>query len=633
MRAIRIALAGVALAAAGCFPDKAFDCGGDDTRCNAAAGERCITSELGWRCASPDEGCAGHFRFGGSAGSLAGQCSTGSLPDGGPTGCVHDGDPCDTGDACMLNGRCVGKQCVGQPMTCPAQVCSFGVQTSSACVKGQCVATNVECDPYICAGDHCASGCNAIQDCAGGSYCAMNKCLSCGDALTSLDFVPHFGTPFPVGGVNQPMTAEDSPFFAADGTTLYFASDRKGPGAIGGFDVYSARRASNDPTTAFTTVTNLGPPFNSAQDDFDPFTLDSVNFYLASDRLDPGMRIDILGTRFNQMGAFDPPDLAPNIGFGGNKPTHDGHPVLSPSGMHMYLQSDRYSPAAGDPLVAIYAADRANMIDGWTTPMLLGGLPPGLAWGSPSVGRASNAMYMVNLSLPSHPEAAFVHLDGAGTPTGNASLLQGIDLAGGSKLSITPDGCGLVFSSHANDGGDIYWAVRDGFRSCNGAVCGTMDDGCCPSSCGGLDDDDCPYPRAIVLNEYYSMTDQHHTYLRVGEIPPPGYMATQKNSFRVFEKAPTPAAQPLYRCTSMSMCDGKSYTWLGTTQRQGSDWKCDPTPVGFVYPTQVRKTVPVWSAISETQNLCDQRIVLDQNSCMGLGGSYQCSRLGFGLLP
>ncbi len=61
------------------------------------------------------------------------------------------------------------------------------------------------------------------------------------------------------------------PFLMVDGTTFYFTSDR--PGGMGGMDIY---RSIFDPeSNTFSTPENLGPPFNSPDDDFlfaaDPF--------------------------------------------------------------------------------------------------------------------------------------------------------------------------------------------------------------------------------------------------------------------------------------------------------------------------------------------------------------------------
>jgi hypothetical protein len=54
------------------------------------------------------------------------------------------------------------------------------------------------------------------------------------------------------------------PFMLTDGTTMYFSSDR--PGGMGGLDIY---QSYFDPQSGtFSEPANLGPPFNSPDDDF-----------------------------------------------------------------------------------------------------------------------------------------------------------------------------------------------------------------------------------------------------------------------------------------------------------------------------------------------------------------------------
>lgn len=54
------------------------------------------------------------------------------------------------------------------------------------------------------------------------------------------------------------------PFLLIDGVTLYFASDR--PGGMGGLDIYQSFLDAE--TGEFSEPANLGPPFNSPDDDF-----------------------------------------------------------------------------------------------------------------------------------------------------------------------------------------------------------------------------------------------------------------------------------------------------------------------------------------------------------------------------
>ncbi|MEL6651076.1 MAG: OmpA family protein [Bacteroidota bacterium] len=66
--------------------------------------------------------------------------------------------------------------------------------------------------------------------------------------------------PVSLGSKVNTTNAEISPFIAADGKTLYFASDR--PGGKGGYDIYKTER-QNDSWEDWTDPVNLGEPINT----------------------------------------------------------------------------------------------------------------------------------------------------------------------------------------------------------------------------------------------------------------------------------------------------------------------------------------------------------------------------------
>lgn len=69
------------------------------------------------------------------------------------------------------------------------------------------------------------------------------------------------------------------PFVAAD-QTLYFSSD--GHAGLGGLDVF---RAKPDANGMYSSIFNLGAPFNSSRDDFGVYTADKQDFYFSSNRI------------------------------------------------------------------------------------------------------------------------------------------------------------------------------------------------------------------------------------------------------------------------------------------------------------------------------------------------------------
>ncbi|MSP62979.1 MAG: hypothetical protein EXR72_22115 [Myxococcales bacterium] len=607
-----------ALALSGCFPEKTFTCGGDDTRC--AAGDHCI----GGHCAAVDPGCAGGFRFTRSAGSLAGTCLD-MVPDGG-IGCLKDGDSCTPSDPCSENGKCEAGICKGTPKVCPAQSCAFGVQTVQACVKGQCVATNTPCDPFLCDGVQCAKSCKAFIECKLGNYCAAGLCLSCNDVLSNITYVPQFAPPVPIPGINEAKANDESPYLTSDGMTLLFASDRAG--GLGGLDIYQATRLSNDPQTPFAMVKSLGKPLNSPADDLDPLTLDGKTYFLSSDR-DSAFDTNLLASTL-AMQMFSFPDPIPGTGLA-LPMARDEHPTLTGDGKRLYFHSDRTSPPPGDPFPHVFLAARPASSDPFEPPSILGGLPVQGVWTSPSVGKGGLSLYAINTAVPSRPEPAFVHLDNLGTPTGSATLITGLDLARGKRVSVSADGCTILFSSKAADpAGDLMWATRVSYRACGAAVCG-IDDGCCPLQCAGTEDADCPYPRTLTVTEWYSQSDDTHTYLLYSEKAPGGYVATGV-TLRLFA-SPLAGTAPLYRLSTNKCGDNKLYTYVGPeATRPDFITELNGKPLGYVNsPTSVRGTARVHSAVKDGGH-CDQQLTFDAAVCKDLAmqKGYKCDQLGIG---
>lgn len=78
--------------------------------------------------------------------------------------------------------------------------------------------------------------------------------------------------PVSMGAVINTDMEESSPFLAADGKTLYFAS--KGHSGFGGYDIYVTKRL-DESWTNWSVPENLGPAVNGAMDDeFFSLTLD-----------------------------------------------------------------------------------------------------------------------------------------------------------------------------------------------------------------------------------------------------------------------------------------------------------------------------------------------------------------------
>ena len=86
--------------------------------------------------------------------------------------------------------------------------------------------------------------------------------------------------PVNLGSINSPFN-EQNIFLTKDQLTIYFTSDR--PGGFGGLDIYVSHRASV--YSAWQTPMNLGPPVNTATNDFGPnLSIDGHLLFFASAR-------------------------------------------------------------------------------------------------------------------------------------------------------------------------------------------------------------------------------------------------------------------------------------------------------------------------------------------------------------
>jgi len=104
--------------------------------------------------------------------------------------------------------------------------------------------------------------------------------------------------------INDPKYWDSQPSIAADGHSLYFASDR--PGGYGGTDIYVTRK---DPKTGQWSVPqNLGPNINTKGNERTPFIhSDSETLYFSSDGHFGFGKFDIFFSRKNDKGEWAEP--------------------------------------------------------------------------------------------------------------------------------------------------------------------------------------------------------------------------------------------------------------------------------------------------------------------------------------
>ncbi|MFM7024281.1 MAG: OmpA family protein [Flavobacteriales bacterium] len=127
---------------------------------------------------------------------------------------------------------------------------------------------------------------------------------------------------------------EPSGFISADGSTLYFISNR--PGGYGGRDIYVSHRNEDGD---WGKATNLGPDVNTAYDEDAPFIHpDGVTLFFSSNGNGTMGGFDIFMTYLGDDGKWAKPT---NVGYPLNTPDDDVFYVVSPDGRTSYFSSFR----------------------------------------------------------------------------------------------------------------------------------------------------------------------------------------------------------------------------------------------------------------------------------------------------
>ena len=158
-----------------------------------------------------------------------------------------------------------------------------------------------------------------------------------------------FAPPVDVAGLAS-GAGDVSPWLSKDGTQIYFGSGRSG--GLGGNDLYVADLSSAGASNAVELAA-----VDSAADDASPvLSRDGLTLYFASKRADPAAlgNDDIWVARRAAVGApFDTPTAVTEL----NSAAADGPRWLSPDGCTLYFTSDRSGGQGGYDL---YAATRGR---------------------------------------------------------------------------------------------------------------------------------------------------------------------------------------------------------------------------------------------------------------------------------
>lgn len=146
------------------------------------------------------------------------------------------------------------------------------------------------------------------------------------------DFI--FGTPTNLGPSVNSTVSDGSPNISVDGLTLYFDSQR--PGGLGGWDIWVTTRDTIDDN--WSEPVPLPEPVNSPYADAGPsISADGSSLYFASDRPGGYGSFDIYVTR--RETTEEPWEALANLGPFVNSWAYDNHPSISADGLTLYFDS------------------------------------------------------------------------------------------------------------------------------------------------------------------------------------------------------------------------------------------------------------------------------------------------------
>jgi len=196
--------------------------------------------------------------------------------------------------------------------------------------------------------------------------------------------------PVHLGSTINSTSYEWLPYISADGSGLYFHSDR--PGGSGYMDLWVATRKTSErnPEGYWGTPTNLGLTVNSAYFDGGPYiTDDGLEFFFTSDR--PGGLGDHDIWMMKRVTTEDPWGEPANLGPTINTASWDRMGCLSPDGLILFFDSQR---SGGYGELDIWMSKRPTVSDDWGPPVNLG--PPVntvYTEGRPSISSDGSTLY------------------------------------------------------------------------------------------------------------------------------------------------------------------------------------------------------------------------------------------------
>ncbi len=154
--------------------------------------------------------------------------------------------------------------------------------------------------------------------------------------------------------VNLPGFKSMHPFLSKDNSILYFSSDR--PGGLGKMDLWYIK--INDKGKTEGNAVNLGPQFNTSEDEITPFIHFSTNTFFFSSNGLPGFGgLDIYKSSFDPDSSWSTPK---NVGAPINSNKDDAYFVMDRTQLYGFLSSDREEcrTCSGGACYKLYAIEK-----------------------------------------------------------------------------------------------------------------------------------------------------------------------------------------------------------------------------------------------------------------------------------
>ncbi len=153
--------------------------------------------------------------------------------------------------------------------------------------------------------------------------------------------------------INTSGSWESQPSISADGTILFFVSDR--PGGYGGYDLYKATRYIDSDWGA---PVNLGPLINTSGNEKSPFIHpDGKTLYFSSNGWMGMGGYDVFYTRLQEDGSYKKPE---NLGYPINSPEDEVGFFVSTDGTRGFFASNKLKEQGGWDLYSFDLYDKAR---------------------------------------------------------------------------------------------------------------------------------------------------------------------------------------------------------------------------------------------------------------------------------